>query len=160
MQATLMIMLYREEPQLQMPFRVLELSMDMEAVLTKWRNAHALMVHRMLGSKMGTGGSSGFHYLRTAAMHHKVFSDFFNLSTYMIPKSNLPKLPNSLRFFMQFPSATSDFKRHVPNKQQTSMKEQQLSKDLPPFNTLRAAKSLSPQKFVKTTVTLNDKWYR
>ena len=28
-----------------------------------WRQRHSLMVHRMIGVKMGTGGSSGFHYL-------------------------------------------------------------------------------------------------
>jgi len=104
MQAALMIMLYREEPVLQMPFRVLELAMEVDSNMTQWRSAHAQMVHRMLGSKMGTGGSSGFHYLRTAAVHHKVFADFFNLSTYMIPRSNLPPLPQSLKFFMSFPS--------------------------------------------------------
>eukprot|EP00483_Globobulimina_turgida_P001080 UN01082 len=103
MQAALMIMLYREEPQLQMPFRVLELTMDMEQILTQWRNDHALMVHRMLGSKIGTGGSAGYHYLRTGAVHHKVFVDFFNLSTYMLPKSNLPQLPKTLTQFMEFP---------------------------------------------------------
>ena len=30
------------------------------------------MVHRMLGVKIGTGGSSGYHYLRATAQRHKV----------------------------------------------------------------------------------------
>jgi len=167
LQAALMIMLYREEPVLQMPFRVLELSMEVDNMLTQWRNAHALMVHRMLGSKMGTGGSSGFHYLRTAAIHHKVFADYFNLSTYMIPKSNLPQLPNSLKFFMNFPSSTNQMKR-IP--MQTNQRGHQRGhqqhrqpfagfggrghykfiKDLPPYPIISAAKSLSPHLFAST----------
>ena len=120
MQAALMIMLYREEPVLQMPFRVLELAMEVASNMTAWRSAHALMVHRMLGSKMGTGGSSGFHYLRTAAVHHKVFADFFNLSTYMIPRSNLPPLPDSLKFFMSFPSTPTARKSQNNGKPSSS----------------------------------------
>ena len=41
----------------------------------------------------GTGGSSGFSYLKATAERHKVFNDLFNLSTYMIGLEYLPKLP-------------------------------------------------------------------
>ena len=117
--------------------------MEMDSLLTKWRNAHAQMVHRMLGSKMGTGGSSGFHYLRTAAIHHKVFGDFFNLSTYMIPQSNLPPLPNSLTFFMNFPTTPT-------SKSMSDLKRGMLSKHIPPFSTITRGKSFSPRKFAQT----------
>eukprot|EP00485_Elphidium_margaritaceum_P000287 CAMPEP_0202696608 /NCGR_PEP_ID=MMETSP1385-20130828/9900_1 /ASSEMBLY_ACC=CAM_ASM_000861 /TAXON_ID=933848 /ORGANISM="Elphidium margaritaceum" /LENGTH=494 /DNA_ID=CAMNT_0049352811 /DNA_START=23 /DNA_END=1507 /DNA_ORIENTATION=+ len=149
LQSALMINLYREEPMLQMPFRVLELSMGVDNMLTQWRNAHALMVHRMLGSKMGTGGSSGFHYLRTAATHHKVFTDFFNLSTYMIPKSNLPQLPNSMRFFMNFPnsSTSSNGKQKAKDCFVRRADRVRFMQDIPPFPTIATAKSLSPHTF-------------
>ena len=101
MQSALLILCYRDEPILQMPFKIIDNIMELEQMLTKWRNSHALMVHKMIGSKIGTGGSSGFHYLRTAALHHKVFSDFFSLSTYMIPKSYLPKLPDAVSLLMK-----------------------------------------------------------
>ena len=112
--------------------------MDIDKHLTEWRNAHALMVHRMLGSKMGTGGSSGFHYLRTAAVHHKVFTDYFNLSTYMIPESNLPRLPRSIKSFMAFPSSPNFKSRGNPSR---GNPKRYLSKELPPFPTLKATKS-------------------
>ena len=35
-------------------------------LMSNWRYRHALMVQRMLGMKMGTGGSSGFHYLKVS----------------------------------------------------------------------------------------------
>ena len=164
LQAALMIMLYREEPVLQMPFRVLELSMEVDNMLTQWRNAHALMVHRMLGSKMGTGGSSGFHYLRTAAIHHKVFTDFFNLSTYMIPKSNLPQLPNSLKFFMNFPSSTNQMKR-IPMQQKQNINRvrrghYQFLKDIPPYPTIKTAQSISPKLFAQTLSSTDSQLFK
>ena len=51
----------------------------------------------MLGVKIGTGGSSGYHYLRATAQRHKVFEDFSNLSTFLIPRYSLPPLPRLVR---------------------------------------------------------------
>ena len=50
----------------------------------------------------GTGGSSGFSYLKATAERHKVFNDLFNLSTYMIGLEYLPKLPLALRKALAF----------------------------------------------------------
>jgi tryptophan 2,3-dioxygenase len=54
------------------------------------------MVHRMIGTKIGTGGSSGHHYLMSTVERNKVFMDLFNLSTFLIPRSALPDLPPDL----------------------------------------------------------------
>ena len=67
MQAALLIMLYQDEPILQLPNRMLMLLFDVDQHLTQWRYRHASMVSRMIGSKMGTGGSSGYNYLRATA---------------------------------------------------------------------------------------------
>jgi tryptophan 2,3-dioxygenase len=95
--AALMIMLYRDEPILQNPFRLLTALVTIDENLSLWRYRHALMVHRMIGSKIGTGGSSGQDYLRRTVESHRVFLDFFNLTTYLIPRSQLPRLPEELR---------------------------------------------------------------
>jgi tryptophan 2,3-dioxygenase len=95
--AALMIMLYRDEPILQNPFRLLTALVTIDENLSLWRYRHALMVHRMIGSKIGTGGSSGQDYLRRTVESHRVFLDFFNLTTYLIPRSLLPTLPPALR---------------------------------------------------------------
>jgi len=94
--AALFIQLYRDEPMLQLPFRVLTRLMDIDAQLTNWRSNHALMAQRMLGGKIGTGGSSGHEYLESSISGKRIFSDLFNLSTYLIPRSQLPVLPPSL----------------------------------------------------------------
>ena len=46
--------------------------------------------------KIGTGGSSGYKYLKDTAANHTIFSDFSNLSTFIIPRSQLPILPSEL----------------------------------------------------------------
>ncbi len=100
--AALMIMLYRDEPILQGPFRLLTALVDIDEGLALWRYRHALMVHRMIGAKIGTGGSSGQDYLRRTIEAHRVFLDFFNLSTYLIPRSALPPLPQELERALGF----------------------------------------------------------
>lgn len=95
--AALLINLYRDEPILQMPFRLLAMVMDIEEGFTTWRYRHAQMVLRMIGRKTGTGGSSGHDYLNETAKKHHIFSDLMNISTLLIPRSELPKLPEELR---------------------------------------------------------------
>ncbi len=80
-----------------MPFRLLAMVMDIEEGFTTWRYRHAQMVLRMIGRKTGTGGSSGHDYLNETAKKHHIFSDLMNISTLLIPRSELPKLPEELR---------------------------------------------------------------
>jgi tryptophan 2,3-dioxygenase len=101
-QAALFITVYRDQPVLQLPFRLLTALMDIEESLTLWRYRHALMVQRMIGVKIGTGGSSGHDYLRRTVDAHRVFADLFQLSTYLIPRSALPPLPPEVQAKMGF----------------------------------------------------------
>lgn len=96
LQAALFINLYRDRPALQMPFQVLNGLMDLDEVLALWRHRHALMAQRMLGTKMGSGGSSGHDYLAATTGKQRVFKDLFALSTFLIPRSKLPKLPRAV----------------------------------------------------------------
>jgi tryptophan 2,3-dioxygenase len=95
--AALLIQLYRDQPVLQLPFRVLTALQDMEEWLTTWRQRHALMARRMLGSRVGSGGSSGAQYLDQAANKHRVFSDLFQLTTFFLPRSKIPALPAEIQ---------------------------------------------------------------
>ncbi|XP_004638770.1 tryptophan 2,3-dioxygenase [Octodon degus] len=101
LQGALMIYFYREEPRFQVPFQLLTFLMDVDMLISKWRYNHVCLVHRMLGSKAGTGGSSGYHYLRsTMSDRYKVFVDLFNLSTYLVPRSWIPKMNPSIHKFL------------------------------------------------------------
>lgn len=98
----LFIFLYRNEPIMHLPFKVLNALIDIDENFTSWRHRHAMMAHRMLGSKIGTGGTSGQEYLRKAAEKNRVFLDLFNLSTFIIPKTALPVLPSALQEELKF----------------------------------------------------------
>ncbi|NXM18494.1 T23O dioxygenase, partial [Ploceus nigricollis] len=101
LKGALMIYFYREEPRFQVPFQLLTSLMDLDVLMTKWRYNHVCLVHRMIGSKAGTGGSSGYHYLRsTVSDRYKVFVDFFNLSTFLVPRHWIPKMNPSIHKFL------------------------------------------------------------
>jgi tryptophan 2,3-dioxygenase len=100
--SALLIHLYRDRPILHEPFRLLEKLVEVDEQFALWRTRHALMVHRMIGTKIGTGGSSGHQYLLKAAGQHRVFGDLFNLSTFLIPRSSLPKLPRKVEGALGF----------------------------------------------------------
>lgn len=100
--AALFINIYRDQPALQLPFELLQCLKNIDENFTTWRYRHALMAHRMLGRKIGTGGSSGHKYLAQATEKHKVFTDLFNLTTFFIPRSKRPQLPESLLQKLRF----------------------------------------------------------
>lgn len=99
MHGALMISLYRDEPRFNQPYQLLVTLMDIDSLLTKWRQNHTQMVLRMIGSDtLGTGGSSGYQYLRaTLTPRYNIFLDLFNLSTYLIPKERIPELTPCMR---------------------------------------------------------------
>ena len=101
-QAALFITIYRDKPAVQPAFRLLAVLMDIDETITLWRYRHALMVERMIGLKIGTGGSSGGAYLWMTAERHRIFSDLFRLSTFLIPRSAVPELPAPIQQQMSF----------------------------------------------------------
>jgi len=100
--AALLINLYRDEPIFQLPFRFLTALVDIDESFTAWRQRHALLAHRMIGGRIGTGGTSGHEYLAAAARRHRVFNDLFDLPTFFIPRSALPPLPPEVAEQMGF----------------------------------------------------------
>ncbi|XP_017851074.1 tryptophan 2,3-dioxygenase [Drosophila busckii] len=99
LQGAIMITFYRDEPRFSQPHQLLTLLMDIDSLITKWRYNHVIMVQRMIGSQqLGTGGSSGYQYLRsTLSDRYKVFLDLFNLSTFLIPREAIPPLDDAIR---------------------------------------------------------------
>lgn len=100
--AALFIHLYRDEPILHLPFRFLTGLTELDELFASWRYNHLLMVHRMIGRKTGTGGTSGYSYLKSTTEGAKVFSDLANLSTFMIPRSEIPELPPQIEKTLGF----------------------------------------------------------
>ncbi len=98
------IMLYRDEPILQMPFRLLERLMDIDEAMANWRYRHVSMVHRTIGLRVGTGGSTGKQYLSGALNSHHIFQEIADLSSFLFERRKIPALPDALRTAMRFRS--------------------------------------------------------
>ncbi len=110
-QAALLINLYRDEPILQLPFRLLTGLVNVDEGFTAWRQRHVLMVTRMIGHRTGTGGTTGAEYLEATARRSRVFTDLVEIPTFLIPRSELPPLPDAvveaMRFRLEGPAADS-----------------------------------------------------
>ena len=100
--AALLVSLYRDAPIFQLPYQFLTALIDIDEGFTAWRQRHALLAHRMIGGKTGTGGTSGHAYLDAAARRHRVFQDLFELPTFFVPRSRLPELPAEVARQMDF----------------------------------------------------------
>jgi len=94
--AALFIMLYRGYPMLHLPYRLLDSLLGVDELLSTWRFRHVNMVHRMIGTRTGTGGSTGKDYLKGALDKHYIFKDIASLTSFLIDRNNLPKLSTEL----------------------------------------------------------------
>ncbi|HEU4471212.1 MAG TPA: tryptophan 2,3-dioxygenase family protein [Flavisolibacter sp.] len=94
--AALFIMLYRGYPLLQLPFQLLNNLLEIDEQLSTWRHRHMNMVHRMIGTRVGTGGSSGKDYLKSAADKHYIFKEIAQLTSFLIERRRLPLLPKAV----------------------------------------------------------------
>jgi len=94
--SALFIMLYRGYPMLQLPFQLLNALLEIDEQLSAWRHRHMNMVHRMIGTRIGTGGSSGKDYLKAAADKHYIFREIARLNSFLIERRRLPELPSNV----------------------------------------------------------------
>jgi tryptophan 2,3-dioxygenase len=90
--SALFIMLYRGYPILQLPFQVLHQLLEIDEQLSTWRYRHMSMVHRTIGTRIGTGGSTGQHYLKSALDSHHLFKEIAGLTSFLIERRRLPVL--------------------------------------------------------------------
>ncbi len=96
MRSALFIMLYRDFPVFQTSYQILDGLIEIDHQMAGWRHKHLVMVRRMIGMRTGTGGSTGAGYLEGALTKHNIFRDIEGLSTFLIERKKLPKLPEEL----------------------------------------------------------------
>ncbi|MBS1567229.1 MAG: tryptophan 2,3-dioxygenase [Bacteroidetes bacterium] len=94
--AALFIMLYRGYPILQLPFQLLNNLLEIDEQLSTWRYRHMNMVHRVIGARIGTGGSTGKDYLKAALDKHYIFKEVAQLTSFLIERRKLPVLPGAV----------------------------------------------------------------
>jgi tryptophan 2,3-dioxygenase len=94
--AALFVKLYRGYPMLELPFQLLDTLLEVDNQLGNWRYRHINMVKRMIGSRIGTGGSTGAGYLQGAMDKHYIFKEISQLNSFLIDRRKLPALSNEL----------------------------------------------------------------
>jgi tryptophan 2,3-dioxygenase len=90
--AALFIMLYRGYPIMQLPFQLLNNLLEIDEQLSTWRYRHMSMVHRIIGTRIGTGGSTGREYLKGALDKHYIFAEIARLTSFLVERRKLPVL--------------------------------------------------------------------
>jgi len=102
MRAALFITIYRNLPILHLPFELLNTLSEIDELLSNWRYRHFMMVRRMIGIRVGTGGTSGAGYLEGTLSQHYAFREITEVATFLIERSRRPKLPNALKEKVSF----------------------------------------------------------
>lgn len=94
--SALFIMLYHGYPMLEQPFQLLDTLLEIDNQLGNWRQRHINMVQRMIGTRIGTGGSTGAGYLKAAMDKHYVFKELAQLNSFLVDRKKLPDLPKAI----------------------------------------------------------------
>ena len=82
---------YRDLPLLAWPRILIDTLVELEESLVLFRTHHVRMVERLIGRRVGTGGSSGVDYLE-ATLQYRVFGDLWAVRTILIKHDELPDL--------------------------------------------------------------------
>lgn len=81
---------HRDLPLLAWPRRLVDTIVEVEQAMLAFRHAHARMVERMIGRRMGTGGSAGVDYL-DATTKYRVFTELWAVRTMLVREDLLPE---------------------------------------------------------------------
>ncbi len=84
---------YRDLPLLAWPRLLLETVVALEEQLLIFRHRHARMAERVIGRRVGTGGSAGVEYLdQTTA--YRIFPELWAVRAVLVPRDALPPVEN------------------------------------------------------------------
>ena len=77
-----LLMMVRDRDRFADLFYLSESLLTFDELFALWRQRHVLMVERMIGSKTGTGGSTGASYLRTT-LDKRFYPELWELRSYL-----------------------------------------------------------------------------
>ena len=85
----------RELPLLSWPGEILDSLIAAEQASIVFRQRHARMVERVIGRRVGTGGSDGVDYLDRTALEYRVFREVWAVRTILMRSDLDPPLQNA-----------------------------------------------------------------
>jgi tryptophan 2,3-dioxygenase len=80
----------RRLPLLSWPGQILDCLIETEQAMLVFRQRHARMVERVIGRRIGTGGSDGVDYLDQTALRYRVFTESWAARTLLLPPELCP----------------------------------------------------------------------
>jgi len=92
--AMIFIETYRDLPLLAWPREVLDSLVAFEQSFLIFRQRHARMVERVIGRRVGTGGSDGVDYLDRTALEYRVFKEVWAARTLLLQPALAPEVEN------------------------------------------------------------------
>ena len=95
--ACLFLAAYSGEPLLHLPCSVVEAVTEFDEWFRIWRFRHARMVERIIGPRVGTGGSSGVDYL-DSTVGASIFPELLRSRSFLVPADLLPPLRDRGRY--------------------------------------------------------------
>ena len=102
--ALIFIESYRSLPLLAWPRLLIDTVVEVEQLLIMFRHRHARSVERIIGRRVGTGGSSGVSYLdKTTEM--RIFTELSGVRTLLLPSRFLPELKSSEFYDFKIPTS-------------------------------------------------------
>lgn len=82
----------RELPLLSWPGQIIDGLIECEQSSLVFRQRHARMVERVIGRRVGTGGSDGVDYIDQTALKYRVFTEIWSARTMLLPKNLCPTI--------------------------------------------------------------------
>ena len=82
----------RSLPLLSWPGQIIDALIACEQAMLAFRQRHARMVERVIGRRVGTGGSDGVAYLDQTALQYRVFTEIWAARTLLLPPDLSPKV--------------------------------------------------------------------
>ena len=79
-------------PLLSWPGQIIDGLLECEQASLVFRQRHARMVERVIGRRVGTGGSDGVDYLDQTALKYRVFTEIWGARTLLLPPDLCPKI--------------------------------------------------------------------
>lgn len=80
----------RTLPLLSWPGQIIDGLIETEQAMLAFRQRHARMVERVIGRRVGTGGSDGVAYLDQTALKYRVFTEIWAARTLLLPPDLCP----------------------------------------------------------------------
>jgi tryptophan 2,3-dioxygenase len=85
----------RTLPLLSWPGQIIDGLIECEQAMLVFRQRHARMVERVIGRRIGTGGSDGVAYLDQTALKYRVFTEIWAGRTLLLPPDLCPEVQDT-----------------------------------------------------------------